>query len=66
MKDKEVIKNAFKDAIVEIIEEFTDRLMDIADKWFWWFWKWSWRILLAALALIGLLIVATCFMQPTP
>ncbi len=61
MKDKEVIKDAFKDAIVEIIEEFIDRLTSLLE----FANKWLWRTLLASLAFIGLLIVASFFMQPT-
>ncbi len=56
MKDKEVIKNA----IVEIIKEFTDELTDLLE----FAAKWAWRALLALLALIGLLIVAGLLMQP--
>lgn len=60
MKDKEVIKDAFKDAIVEITNEFTDGLADLLE----FAAKWVWRALLALLALIGLLVVAGSFMQP--
>lgn len=56
MKDKEV----FKDAIVEIINEFTDGLTDLLE----FAAKWAWRTLLALLALIGLLIVVGLLMQP--
>lgn len=56
MKDKEVIK----DAIVEIIKEFTDGLTDLLE----FAAKWAWRALLALLALIGLLIVAGLLMRP--
>ena len=60
MKDKEGIKDAFKDAIIEIIKEFIDGLTDILE----FANKWLWKALLALLALIGLLIVAGSFMQP--
>lgn len=60
MKDKEVIKDAFKDAIVEITNELIDGLTNLLE----FATKWLWRALLALLILIGLLIVAAFFMQP--